>query len=85
MPVGRDTVLIMTGRTQEGFMHSENIIYKNAIEKSQDRTDSKDEDDKVEMFIQESIEDLQDCKKSRGTVCIQIHKKIGISSRRILI
>ena len=25
MPVGRDTVLIMTGRTQEGFMHSENI------------------------------------------------------------
>ena len=28
MPVVRDTVLIMTGRTQEGFMHSENIIYK---------------------------------------------------------
>lgn len=31
MPVGRDTVLIMTGRTQEGFMHSENIIYKNEM------------------------------------------------------
>ena len=31
MPVGRDTVLIMTGRTQEGIMNSENIIYNNEM------------------------------------------------------
>ena len=31
MPVGKNTVFIITGRTQEGFMHSENIIYKNEM------------------------------------------------------